>query len=133
MAEHKCGEDWLVIPLKPLSVNEAWQGKRYKSKKYKAYCKDVPMFLPSHITIPKGQMIICFDWYFSSGRSDWDNPIKPLQDIICSAYGLEDNNFYRAIIRKHLVDKGDERSEFRIHELTDKNLEIIDRMLDYLE
>ena len=78
-------------------------------------------------------MIICFDWYFSSGRSDWDNPIKPLQDIICNAYGLEDNNFYRAIIRKYLVTKGDERSEFRIHELTEKNIAIIDNAVDYLD
>lgn len=133
MSDHKCGSDWLVIPCKPMSVNTAWQGKRYKSPSYKAYCKEVPLYLPKHITIPRGEMIICFDFYFSSRRSDYDNPIKPLQDIICNAYGLEDNNFYHAMQRKYIVPKGEERAEFRIHELTEHNKALFNYVIENLE
>ena len=60
---HDFNNDLVVIPLKPLSVNEAWQGKRYKTKKYKQYCKDIAMLLPKGIAIPKGKFGIRLHFY----------------------------------------------------------------------
>lgn len=111
--------EMLVIPIKPLSVNEAWQGKRYKTSKYKKYCKDVALMLPNNIELPKGKFGIRFHFYFSSARSDWDNPIKTTQDAICSTYGLDDANIYLGIVEKFIVEKGQERIEFEIFEYTE--------------
>ena len=132
MSTHECGTDWVVIPIKPLSVNNAWRGRRFASDELKAYKRQVPLMLPSKITIPRGKLIICFDFYFSSKASDYDNPIKSLQDIICDAYGLNDNNIYAGIIRKHIVKRGQERSEFKIHAATEANLLKINKVLDCL-
>jgi len=118
---HDFNNDLVVIPLKPLSVNEAWQGKRYKTKAYKQYCKDVAMLLPKGIAIPKGKFGIRFHFYFSSPRSDWDNPIKTTQDAICHTYGLDDANIYLGIVEKFLVEKGQERIEFELFEYREEN------------
>ena len=104
------------IPIKPLSVNEAWQGKRFKTPKYKKYCKDISLVLPKTIELPSGKFGIRFHFYFSSKRSDWDNPIKTTQDAICANYGLDDANIYLGIVEKFIVAKGDERIEFEIFE-----------------
>ena len=40
------------IDIKPLSVNEAWQGRRYKTPKYKQYQETLLWLLPK-IKIPK--------------------------------------------------------------------------------
>ena len=133
MSTHECGTDWVVIPIKPLSVNKAWKGRRFASDELKAYKHQVPLMLPSRITIPKGKMIICFDFFFSTKASDYDNGIKSLQDIICDAYGLNDNNIYAGIIRKHVVKKGQERSEFKIHAATEANLLKINAAVEDLD
>ena len=103
------------IPIKPLSVNEAWKGRRYKTKKYKNYIKAVGLLLPNNYKIPtKGKLSISFIFYFSNIASDYDNPIKPLQDIICDYYGINDNRFYEGHQIKVIVPKGQERTEFNI-------------------
>ena len=42
-----------ALMIKPLSVNEAWQGKRFKTNSYKSYEKDVMRLLPANLEIPK--------------------------------------------------------------------------------
>jgi Holliday junction resolvase RusA-like endonuclease len=105
-----------TLNIKPLSVNDAWKGRRFKSDKYKQYAKDVRLLLPKQITIPKGELGIRFHFYFSNKASDWDNPIKPLQDVICACYGIDDRHIYLAIIEKFIVKKGQEKIEFEIFE-----------------
>ena len=36
----------IKIEIKPLSVNDAWQGTRYKTTKYKAFQKELLLKLP---------------------------------------------------------------------------------------
>lgn len=103
-----------TLNIKPMSVNEAWQGKRYKTAKYKKYTKDVSILLPREITIPKGKLGIRLHFFFSNSASDWDNPIKPLQDIICANYGIDDRHIYLAIVEKFIVKKGEERIDFEL-------------------
>jgi hypothetical protein len=45
-----------AIKIKPLSVNKAWQGKRFKTNEYKQYEKEVSLLLPSHLKIPEGRL-----------------------------------------------------------------------------
>jgi hypothetical protein len=69
------------IDIKPLSVNDAWKGKRYKTDVYKQYSRDLTYLLPRNYTLPPPPYEIRLKWGFSSKLSDWDNPIKPTQDI----------------------------------------------------
>lgn len=102
------------ISIKPLSVNEAWQGKRFKTPKYKKFEKDVLLLLKGTF-IPDGELEIHLDWGFSNyGASDFDNPIKPFVDCLQKKYGFNDNKIKRAVIEKHKVSKGEEFIEFRL-------------------
>ena len=102
------------INIKPLSVNQAWQGKRFKTPKYKAYCRDLTLLLPKAVKIPDGKLEIHLTFYLSSKLADWDNPIKPTQDIICAKYGINDNRIYRALVEKVDCKKGEEKIYFNI-------------------
>ena len=106
----------ITIPIKPLSVNEAWQGRRFRSDKYKKYARDIGLLLPPRILIPNGNLQVFYEFYFSNDKADYDNPMKPLQDIICVKYQINDKRIYRATVDKYIVSKGKEKIVFRIEE-----------------
>lgn len=93
--------------IKPLSVNECWQGKRYKTDSYKKYEAALMLMLPKK-EMPKPPYKISFEFGFSSKLADYDNPIKPLQDILQKKYGFNDKDIYEATIKRVDVKKGDE-------------------------
>lgn len=106
------------VKIKPLSVNEAWKGRRFKSKAYANYWK-VLFFelLPPKIEMPEPPFQVHFKWGFSSLSSDWDNPIKPLQDILAEKYMFNDKSIKRGIAEVEDVKKGEEFFEFEITHL----------------
>ena len=79
------------IKIKPLSVNNAWQGQRFKTKIYKDYERDLFFLLPNDIEIPKGKLEVYYCFGLSSKGGDYDNIIKPLQDILQKFYKFNDN------------------------------------------
>lgn len=101
------------VDIKPLSVNEAWKGKRFKTLAYKKYEINLLLMLPK-IVLPPPPYIVHFRFGFSSSLSDWDNPIKPTQDVLAKKYGFNDKLIKRAIIDTDLVEKGKEYFEFEI-------------------
>jgi Holliday junction resolvase RusA-like endonuclease len=46
--------------------------------------------------------------------ADWDNPIKPLQDILQKKYGFDDRRIMKASVIKNVVKKGDGYLNFSI-------------------
>ncbi|MHA2009947.1 MAG: hypothetical protein ACW980_21750 [Promethearchaeota archaeon] len=101
------------LRVKPLSVNEAWKGKRYKTDQYKAYEKEL-MYLLKYLDIPDGKIQITILWGVSNIGSDWDNPIKPFIDVLQKKYGFNDSRIYRGVVGKVKVPKGKEFIEFEI-------------------
>ena len=101
------------VDVKPLSVNEAWQGRRYKTEKYKSYEYAMLYTLP-HINIPQGDLRITFEFGFSNKSSDLDNPVKPFLDILQKRYGFNDSRVYEIVIRKKIVKTGSEYIDFDI-------------------
>ena len=101
------------IDIKPLSVNDAWKGKRYKTDKYKAYAAYLILLLKP-LEIPEGKLSIHITWGFSSKGSDADNPIKPFVDCLQTKYEFNDNKVYHYDIKKVDVKKGEEFIEFDI-------------------
>jgi Holliday junction resolvase RusA-like endonuclease len=106
----------MIINIKPLSVNDAWQGRRVKSKKYRQYESDILKLLRP-MTVPDGPLELYLKWGFSSAGSDWDNPIKPFQDCLQKRYDFNDNRVVRAVKEKVKVNKGEEFIEFSIKKL----------------
>ena len=104
--------------IKPLSVNQCWQGKRFKTQQYKKYEKDLLLTLPKLI-IPKPPYAIYFEFGFSNSASDWDNPIKPLQDILQQKYKINDKDIFIAQIKKVKVKKGEEFFNIKLEHIKD--------------
>lgn len=98
----------IKIKIKPLSVNNAWQGRRFKTREYKIYEKAMLSLLPPRIDIPDPPIIAHYEFGVSNRGSDWDNPIKPCQDILQKKYHFNDSGIYTGIVNKVIVPKGEE-------------------------
>jgi Holliday junction resolvase RusA-like endonuclease len=93
---------------KPLSVNLAWQGKRFKTPAYKSYEKEMLLRMPAGKVAEDQMLRIEFFFGFSNAASDLDNPIKLLLDLAQKKYGFNDKMVYELNVRKCIVKKGDE-------------------------
>ena len=82
------------IKIKPLSVNQAWCGRRFKTQVYKSYEQEM-MFLLPKMDIPKGKLEIDFKFGMSSRASDLDNPIKATLDILQKKYDFDDKMIFK--------------------------------------
>ncbi|PCI54204.1 MAG: hypothetical protein COB36_10970 [Alphaproteobacteria bacterium] len=101
------------LDIKPLSVNQVWRGRRFKTDKYKKYERDILTILP-RIEIPDGFLEIRLTFGFSSKASDFDNPVKPFVDCLQKKYDFNDNRIKRAVIDVIHVVKGKEFIDFEI-------------------
>ena len=100
-------DELILTEIKPLSVNEAWKGRRFKTDKYKSYERQLLLILPN-IDVPEGDLAILLEFGFSSAGSDWDNPIKPFVDVLQKKYGFNDSRITIAAVNKVKVKKGSE-------------------------
>lgn len=103
------------VNIKPLSVNEAWQGKRFKTLKYKKYFRDLWVLLPSRLEVPK-RIHLHIEWGLSSKLADVDNPLKPFIDILQKKYGFDDRQIYKLTVEKSFTEKGKEFVKFKFVE-----------------
>ena len=101
------------LDIKPLSVNEAWQGRRFKTPAYKRYERDVLMLLKP-FKVPDGDLAITIKYGFSNKASDVDNPTKLIVDILQKKYGFNDSRVTRMTLTKEKVSKGNEFICFEI-------------------
>jgi Holliday junction resolvase RusA-like endonuclease len=104
------------INIKPLSVNECFQGRRFKTKKYLAYEKEALLKL-TPMQVGKGRLSLSLLVGLSSKNSDLDNILKPWIDILQKKLGFNDRQIYRLEVTKEIVPKGQEFIEFEITEL----------------
>ena len=104
----------MLINIKPISVNESWKGRRYKTDKYKKWRKDIQLLLPNK-NIPEGKLSIEITFGFSSASSDIDNALKSTLDALNDKYDVNDNRYYRLIVTKSIVPKGKEFIKLEIN------------------
>mgnify|MGYP003625050825 FL=1 len=106
----------IQIHRKPLSVNACWQGKRFKTPEYKAYEKEILLLLPNKYEIPEGDLQVRYEFGLNT-MADWDNPVKPLQDILQKKYDFDDRRIMKAEVIKKVVKRGDGYFNFEIRSL----------------
>jgi len=106
----------IELPMKPLSVNQCWQGKRFKTPEYKAYELEMILRLPSLKINTNGPLRIDMTFRFSNSLCDVDNPVKPLLDILQKKYMINDKNIVSLNLSKEIVKKGNEFIKINITE-----------------
>jgi len=104
------------LNIKPLSVNQCWQGQRFKTKEYLQYEQNVLLMLPK-IKVPEPPFRLELEFGFSNMASDLDNPVKPFVDILQKKYGINDKHILELNILKHKVEKGKEFIKFELKSL----------------
>jgi len=103
------------INIKALSVNECWQGRRFKTDKYKSYEKELLLKL-KHYKIPEDKIQINIIFGVSSKLMDIDNGLKPLLDILQKKYKFNDRDIYKLNVTKQIVKKENEFIQIKIKE-----------------
>lgn len=80
------------IEAKPISVNICWQGRRFKTEAYKSYERELFILIgKAKETITEPVEIDYFFNLINANRTDLDNLIKPLQDIIVKLGYIKDD------------------------------------------
>ncbi len=105
------------IELKPLSVNEAFQGRRFRTPKYKSFQRDMLLLLPKIDIEFKGDLRVDIHYGFSSKLADIDNPCKLVLDTLCKKYNFDDRQIYELNQTKEIVKKGKEFMNIKINKL----------------
>ena len=116
------------INIKPLSVNEAWKGRRSKSYKYLNYERALKK-LVKNTPIPETNLIAYFEFGFSSKGSDWDNCIKQIQDYLSKVNKFNDNKIYLGLGHKVIVKKGKEYIDYHFTEYTEDKINKIKQII----
>jgi len=103
----------MKVDIKPLSVNACWQGKRFKTPKYKAYEKEL-LYKLKPMVIPGGKLKVSLVFGLSSKLADIDNPVKAFVDVLQKKYKFNDRDIYEMNLKKIDVKKGDEFIKYDI-------------------
>ena len=86
-------DDLQIISIKPISINECWQGRRFATSKYKDFTKDMLRVMPKQKML-SGEVDLKIVLYLKSiFRSDIDNFIKPIIDCLVKRCWIEDDRF----------------------------------------
>lgn len=102
-----------VIKVKPLSVNEAYTGRRFCTNALSSYKNEIYYSLKQK-NVPEGKLEINIDFGFSSKGSDIDNHVKCFLDVLQKKYGFNDNRVYKMTLTKQITKKGSEYIAFEI-------------------
>ena len=103
----------IKINIKALSVNQAFQGRRFKTPKYNKYINEVLSLLPQ-LDLNKETYTINIEFGLSSKLNDIDNGLKPFIDCLVKKYNFDDRQIYELNVKKIIVKKGSEYIKFKI-------------------
>ena len=93
-----------ILPVKPLSINECFQGRHVKTRACRVYDKTLDLLLLQF----KREIVRC-EWYevfynfhiVNFALTDWDNMVKILQDgLKRNGYFTDDRRIKRAHVEK---------------------------------
>jgi len=104
-----------VIPIKPITVNQAWCGRKFKTPKYKQWREDVGWLIRKRKPIKWCKIEL--DFYIKHfTTTDVDNLIKPILDAL-QENGVIENDKYIVSIKATKHRSVNERIIIKLHEL----------------
>ena len=97
----------LTLHVKPMNINEAWQGRRFSTTAKKDYEQRLRLSLPKVAVVGKPYYRIAFDFHLRSfALTDYDNCIKVTQDCLVKRGIIKDDRLIvDARIRKFPAEK----------------------------
>lgn len=95
------------IDYKPLSVNEAYTGQRFKTDTYRSFAKAVTLMIRP-VKLPESPYKITLVFGVSNIGADFDNPIKPYIDVLAKKMRFNDKLIFKGDIEKVQTKKGEE-------------------------
>ena len=105
-----------TIPIQALSQNQAWSGRRLKSRAYKQYENDLKTYLLT-LDLPKlkpKQPYYLFLIFGIPKQQDCSNGIKLFEDILSDFLGINDRDVGSLYVRKEVTKKSDCFIKFNI-------------------
>jgi Holliday junction resolvase RusA-like endonuclease len=105
------------VNQKPLSVNEAFKGRKFRTKAYLDFERDMLLKMPAGKVDTDQMLRVELFFGFSSKSADIDNPIKASIDLAQKKYGFNDKNVFELNVRKCIVKKGEEFIQMGIYNL----------------
>ena len=105
MRTRKGNNTVLIIPLSPLSVNEAFKGRKFKTAKYKKFEQDCSLFIPQGDN-PIIKEIRIFLILKHPLRRDADNCAKAIMDILQKRGQMKNDRYIDKLYIERI--KGDE-------------------------
>ena len=92
----------IKLPIRPLSVNAAWCGRRFKSKAYRAFEKEISVLLLPYKEKITGYCAVLYRFHLKNWKkTDGDNCVKTVQDFIVKRGIIEDDRF----IMRYVIEK----------------------------
>ena len=113
-----------TLKIKPLSVNDAYKGRKYKTSNHHKFKDHITILLKNKRILKlekKERFYILYHFYISNIQNDVDNLIKLTQDAICNKIGTDDRYIMGIHAKKFIVKKGQEHIKFKIFK-TEKEL-----------
>ena len=90
----------IELKIKPISINAAYQGRRFKTQECKEYEKQLCLLLPFSKSTMTGEIEIYFTFYLKNyKKTDISNLVKVTEDILVKRGYFEDD---RKIKKMHL-------------------------------
>ena len=106
----------IKIPIKPISVNRLFQGRRFKTREYDKF-REMGLLLAPKVKMVKGNVTVKLDFYSKNANgSDVDNFLKGALDLIVEAGYIQDDRFIQELTAGKFKSK-DERIEVEIKKI----------------
>lgn len=88
----------MKINIKPLSINNAWRGRKFKTKEYDSYIQELLYLLPKKLKINPQELHFIFHLKSTTyHKADLDNFLKPVLDIMVKKGLIEDDRYVNKI------------------------------------
>lgn len=97
----------ISLPIKPLSINSCWQGRRYKTKEAKIYDKSLQLLLPQKKIEAQFYSVKYIFYLKSILRADLDNFIKVIQDNLVEKGIIKDDRYILQIEAQKIKSEKD--------------------------
>lgn len=91
-----------TLKVSPLSVNQAWRGRRFKTQEYKLFEVDVCNVLPLNKDKPlEGELIVEYIYHIHNyGNTDTGNLEKTLSDMLVKRKYIKDDRYIKRLIQQ---------------------------------
>lgn len=104
------------LPIKALSLNMAYRGRRFATDELEAYKQEIGLLAPNlpQIQPSTSKLQVKYEFGVSSKACDVDNLVKCVNDALAEKYRYNDNRIYKLEVSKVDVPKGQEYICFEI-------------------